>query len=169
MITSINTSVNTTLTDHLWYMSMAIEQAELAYKMQEVPVGAILVSPKGEVLSRHHNLKESHFNPTAHAELLTLIESAKKLQNWRLSDCILYVTLEPCPMCLAAMVQSRIKQCVFGAYDSKGGALSLGYTLHQDKRLNHQFSIMGGIKHFECSKVLSQFFKERRNSYRIKN
>ena len=157
------------MTDHLWFMSLAIEQAELAYKSQEVPVGAVLVSPDGEILSRQHNLKESHFNPTAHAELLTLIEGAKKNQNWRLSQCILYVTLEPCPMCLAAMVQARIKQCVFGAYDSKGGALSLGYSLHQDKRLNHQFSVVGGVKHFECSKVLSQFFKERRNTYRLKN
>ncbi len=72
-------------------------------------------------------------------------------------------------MCLTALVQSRVKQCVFGAYDAKGGALSLGYYLHQDKRLNHQFSIIGGVKHFECSKLLSQFFKERRSAYRPKN
>lgn len=161
--------MNFTVSDHLWFMSMALEQAELGYKAQEVPVGAVLVSPEGEVLSKKHNLKESYHNPTAHAEMLAITEGAKKLQNWRLSDCVLYVTLEPCPMCLTAMVQSRIRQCVFGAYDAKGGALSLGYHLHQDKRLNHQFSIIGGIKHFECSKVLSQFFKERRNSYRPKN
>lgn len=160
--------MNFSVSDHMWFMSMALEQAELAYKAQEVPVGAVLVSPKGDILSKQHNLKESQFNPTAHAEILAITEGAKKLQNWRLSDCILYVTLEPCPMCLTAMVQSRVKQCVFGAYDAKGGALSLGYHLHSDKRLNHQFSIMGGIKHFECSKVLSQFFKERRNSYRPK-
>jgi tRNA(adenine34) deaminase len=156
------------LSDHLWFMSMALDQAELAYKAQEVPVGAVLVSPEGDVLSKQYNLKESQFNPTAHAEILAITEGAKKLQNWRLSDCILYVTLEPCPMCLTAMVQSRVKQCVFGTYDAKGGALSLGYHLHQDKRLNHQFSIIGGVKHFECSKVLSQFFKERRTSYRPK-
>lgn len=161
--------MNFSVSDHMWFMSMALEQAELAYKAQEVPVGAVLVSPKGDILSKQHNLKESQFNPTAHAEILAITEGAKKLQNWRLSDCILYVTLEPCPMCLTAMVQSRVKQCVFGAYDAKGGALSLGYHLHSDKRLNHQFSIMGGIKHFECSKVLSQFFKERRTSYRPKN
>lgn len=161
--------MNFSVSDHMWFMTMALEQAELAYKAQEVPVGAVLVSPKGDVLSKQHNLKESHFNPTAHAEILALTEGAKKIQNWRLSDCILYVTLEPCPMCLTAMVQSRVKQCVFGAYDAKGGALSLGYHLHSDKRLNHQFSIMGGIKHFECSRVLSQFFKERRTGYRPKN
>jgi tRNA(adenine34) deaminase len=162
-------SINLTVSDHIWYMSMALEQAELAYRAQEVPVGAVLVSPEGEVLSKQHNLKETHFNPTAHAEVLAVIEGARKLHNWRLSDCTLYVTLEPCPMCLTALVQARVKQCVFGAYDAKGGAISLGYHLHQDKRLNHQFSIMGGIKHFECSKLLSQFFRERRNSYRPKN
>lgn len=157
-----------TVTDHLWYMGLALEEAELAYRAQEVPVGAVLVSPEGDILSKQHNLKESHFNPTGHAEILALTESAKKLHNWRLSDCTLYVTLEPCPMCLTAMVQSRIRQCVFGAYDPKGGALSLGYHLHQDKRLNHQFAMMGGIKHFECSRLLSQFFKERRTGYRPK-
>lgn len=156
------------LTDHMWFMQIALEQAELAYRAQEVPVGALLVSPTGEILSRQHNLKESHFNPVAHAEILALTEGAKKLQNWRLTDCYLYVTLEPCPMCLTALVQSRVKACVFGAYDQKGGALSLGYHLHRDKRLNHQFSVLGGVLHFECSRILSQFFKERRSSYRQK-
>ncbi|MCM2349650.1 MAG: nucleoside deaminase [Bacteriovoracaceae bacterium] len=162
-------TIKLSVSDHLWYMALALEQAELAYRAQEVPVGAVLVSPEGEVLSKQHNLKESHFNPTAHAEMLAVTEGAKKLQNWRLSDCTLYVTLEPCPMCLTALVQSRVKQCIFGAYDAKGGALSLGYHLHQDKRLNHQFAIMGGVKHFECSRLLSQFFKERRTGYRPKN
>ena len=157
-----------TLQDHLWFMSMALEQAELAYKAQEVPVGAILVSPAGDVLSRQFNLKESHFNPVAHAEILALTDGAKKIHNWRLSDCTLYVTLEPCPMCLSAMVQSRVGQCVFGAYDAKGGALSLGYHIHQDKRLNHQFKMIGGIKHFECSRLLSTFFRERRTTYKSK-
>ena len=155
--------------DHLWFMNIALEEAELAYKASEVPVGAVLVSSSGSILSKQFNLKENHFNPTGHAEILCLTEAGKKIQNWRLSDCTLYVTLEPCPMCLSAMVQSRLKQCVFGAYDSKGGALSLGYYLHQDKRLNHQFSILGGVRHFESSKLLSQFFKERRSNYKTKN
>lgn len=153
--------------DHLWFMGLAIEQADLAFKAQEVPVGAVLVSSTGEVLSKQHNLKESLFNPTAHAEILSITESAKKLSNWRLSDCTLYVTLEPCPMCLSAMLQSRVKACYFGAYDPKGGALSLGYKFHQDKRFNHQFSVIGGIKHYDCSRVLSQFFKERRTGHQI--
>jgi len=158
-----------TLVEHMWFMTIALEQAELAYKAYEVPVGAVLVSPDGTIISKTFNLKESHFNPTGHAEILCMVDGGKKIQNWRLSDCTLYVTLEPCPMCLSAMVQSRLKQCVFGAYDSKGGALSLGYHLHQDKRLNHQFSVLGGVKHFECSKILSQFFKERRGTYLPKN
>lgn len=155
--------------DHLWFMNIALEEAESAYKASEVPVGAVLVGPTGAILSKQFNLKENHFNPTGHAEVLCLIEAGKKIQNWRLSDCTLYVTLEPCPMCLSAMVQSRLRQCVFGAYDAKGGALSLGYHLHQDKRLNHQFSMLGGVKHYECSKLISQFFKERRKNYRPKN
>ena len=161
--------MNFTLSDHLWFMSMALEEAELAYKAQEVPVGAVLVSSNGEILSKQFNLKETHHNPTGHAEVLALVEGAKKTQNWRLTDCVLYVTLEPCPMCLMAMVQARIGHCVFGAYDSKGGALSLGYHLHNDHRLNHRFSIVGGIRHMECSRRLSQFFKERRTTYRSKN
>jgi tRNA(adenine34) deaminase len=159
---------NSNIEDHLWFMGLALEQAELAYRAQEVPVGALLVSPQGEILSKQYNLKEGHFNPAGHAEILAMVDASKKIQNWRLSDCTLYVTLEPCPMCLAAMVQARIKTCVFGAYDSKGGAISLGYNLHQDQRLNHQFAVLGGIKHFECSRVLSQFFRERRSGYKTK-
>lgn len=155
--------------DDLWFMDLALKQAEVAYKEKEVPVGALLVSKDGEILSQKYNLKEAHHNPTAHAEVLSIIEATKKIASWRLTDATLYVTLEPCPMCLAAMVQARIKRCVFGAYDSKGGALSLGYHLHKDVRLNHRFAITGGIRHFECSKLLSQFFKERRLSYRQKN
>jgi tRNA(adenine34) deaminase len=161
--------LKTILQDHLWFMNIALEQAELAYKASEVPIGAVLVSSTGEVLSKKFNTKETLFNPAGHAEILCMEGAGKEIKNWRLSDCTLYVTLEPCPMCLSAMVQSRIKLCVFGAYDSKGGALSLGYHMHKDKRLNHQFSVLGGIKHFECSKLLSQFFKERRGNYIPKN
>ena len=157
-----------TLSDDLWFMTLAQEQAEMAYRSQEVPVGALIVSPEGEILSKQFNQKEASLNPTGHAEILSIVEASKRLGNWRLNDCSLYVTLEPCPMCLAAMVQSRIGRCIFGAYDPKGGAISLGYRLHQDRRLNHRFSIVGGIKHFECSKILSQFFRERRATYRPK-
>lgn len=157
---------NPNFSDDLWYMSIAIEEAEKAAKLGEVPVGAIIVSNHGKVLSRTHNLKESIFNPCGHAELLSIISATKTIQNWRLTDATIYVTLEPCHMCLGALVQSRISRLVFGAYDSKGGAISLGSDLYKDKRLNHNFSVTGGIKHMECSKVLSQFFKERRKLHK---
>lgn len=148
--------------DRLWCMRIALDEAEAAYRLAEVPVGAVIVDGKGEVISKAHNLKESVHNPCGHAELLAIQAAAQKIQGWRLEDCTLYVTLEPCPMCMAALVQARIKQVVFGAYDSKGGALSLGYALHRDTRLNHQFSMIGGVLHYDCSRLLSQFFKERR-------
>jgi len=93
------------------------------------------------------------------------MQAAENLKNWRLSDCRIYVTLEPCNMCVGAMIHARIRQCIFGAYDIKAGFLSLGYRLNFDSRLNHNFDIMGGIRHYDCSRVLSQFFKQRRASY----
>lgn len=151
--------------DHEWHMQSALIEARKAYKIDEVPIGAVVVGPNGEVLSSCHNIKESNNNPIGHAEILCIQEACQKLGNWRLSECTLYVTLEPCPMCLSAIQQSRFKAVVFGAYDSKGGALSLGYNLHSDKRLNHQFAIMGGVLHYDCSQILSQFFKEKRKYY----
>lgn len=155
-------SNDVSIEDRLWCMRIALDEAEMAYRLAEVPVGALIVDAKGEVISKAHNLKESVHNPCGHAELLAIQSAAQKMQSWRLEDCTLYVTLEPCPMCMAAIGQARIKQVVFGAYDAKGGALSLGYALHRDPRLNHRFSMIGGVLHYECSRLLSQFFKERR-------
>lgn len=143
-------------------MKLALEEAEMAWKSNEVPIGALVLNSAGDVLSRAHNLKETVSNPCGHAEILAIQEAAKKQNDWRLIDCTLYVTLEPCPMCLSAIGQARFKEVIFGAYDSKGGAISLGYPLHKDSRLNHRFGMMGGVMHFECSRILSQFFKERR-------
>lgn len=154
--------LNLNLSDHFWFMRSAVEEAEKAWKGGEVPIGALIVDDNGVVISRAHNLKESVSNPCGHAEIIAIQEAAKKKADWRLTDCTLYVTLEPCPMCLSAIGQARIKQVIFGAYDSKGGAISLGYPLHKDLRLNHRFGVMGGVLHFECSRILSQFFKERR-------
>lgn len=154
------------ITDDLWYMKIALEEAERAYRVGEVPVGALCVSSKGEILAQSYNLKETKTSALLHAEMIVMDSASKLLQNWRLTDVTLYVTLEPCPMCLAAMVQSRISRLVFGAYDPKGGALSLGYNLQNDPRLNHKFSVTGGLSHYDCSKILSQFFKERRTSFK---
>jgi tRNA(adenine34) deaminase len=158
---------NESMNEHVWFMRMALEQAEQAWRIEEVPIGAVVVDPKGEVLARTHNLKESTHNACGHAEILALQEAAKKIETWRLVDCKLYVTLEPCPMCLAALGQARIGQVIFGAYDPKGGSISLGYTMHRDVRLNHRFAMLGGILHYECSRMLSQFFKERRPGHSV--
>lgn len=151
--------------DHIWLMEEALKEAERAYKEDEVPIGAVIVDEKGTIVARAHNKKEHHNNPCGHAEVLAIIEASQKLKSWRLTNCSLYVTLEPCPMCLNAMVQARIKSLYFGAYDAKGGAISLNYNFYKDKRLNHNFNVVGGMKHFECSKILSGFFREKRASY----
>ncbi len=145
-------------------MKMAFSEAQKAEAIQEVPVGALIVDENGNIIGQSHNQKEREHNPCAHAEILAIQQATKEIKNWRLSRCTLYVTLEPCPMCLAAMVQGRIDRLVFGAYDFKGGAISLGYNLHNDSRLNHQFEICGGVMMSENSKLLSEFFKKRREA-----
>jgi tRNA(adenine34) deaminase len=148
------------------YFDIALRLAEDAYFAEEVPVGAIVVSPHGEVLSEAYNLKEKNNDVTAHAEIIALKKASENLGTWRLNDCSLIVTLEPCPMCLSAILQSRIKSLYFGAYDKKGGALSLGYEFPFDRRLNHKFNVYGGFKHYECSTLLSKFFRAKRNKYK---
>lgn len=152
--------------DIFWCMDLALEQAEIAFHMDEVPIGAIIRSGSGKILAQSHNLKEANHNPCGHAEVLAIQEAAKTLGNWRLNDCSLFVTLEPCLMCMGAIQQARIKNIFFGAYDGKGGALSLGYNVHTEKRLNHQFQVMGGISHFKSSQILSSFFKQKRSGYK---
>ncbi len=154
------------LQNDFWFMGLALDEAEIAFNQYEVPVGAVIVSKDGRVISKAYNLKEKDFNPLAHAELIAIEQAAKDLKNWRLEECTVYVSLEPCPMCLSAMVQARIKRLVFGAYDVKGGALSLGYNFNSDKRLNHNFSVTGGVEHYRSSQLLSRFFRAFRTSYK---
>lgn len=156
---------NPNFQDHLWLMDEALIEAEIAYREYEVPVGAVVVDSSGIILARAHNVKEKNHNPCGHAEILALTEAAKKNGNWRLLNCSLYVTLEPCPMCLSAMIQARIGTLYFGAYDPKGGSLSLNYNFYKDQKLNHSFPVVGGLRHFECSKLLSGFFREKRSNY----
>lgn len=148
--------------ESLYYMKLAAEEAEKAYQIGEVPVGAILVDDSGKIVSRAHNLKEQNHNPAGHAEIELLINAGRELKTWRLIGHTLVVTLEPCLMCMGAMVHARIDRLIFGAYDKKAGALSLGYHIHNDPRLNHKFEVIGGLDHYQCSKRLSQFFRERR-------
>ncbi|MCY4644607.1 MAG: nucleoside deaminase [Bacteriovoracales bacterium] len=148
--------------EHFWQMKTALTLADKAYREGEVPVGCVVVDPWGKVVGKGHNLKEKFCDATLHAEMVALKAAAKSLGSWRLMECSLYVTLEPCPMCLAAMIQFRIGRLFFGAYDSKGGGLSLGLPLHQNPKLNHRFPVVGGFLHYECSKMMSDFFRERR-------
>mgnify|MGYP001075225058 FL=1 len=152
--------------EYKWMMSVAMDEAYKAYSIDEVPIGAAIVDESGNVLSQTHNEKEHNHDPCGHAEILAIREACKKRGNWRLSGCTIFVTLEPCPMCLSALIQARIDKLVFAAYDPKGGAISLNYNLYKDKRLNHNFSVVGGVGHFESSKVLSRFFREKRSSYK---
>jgi tRNA(adenine34) deaminase len=160
-----NSHYGLSFNDQLWMMDEALIEADKAYRIDEVPIGAVVVGPTGTILSTAHNLKEKTFNPCGHAEILAITEATKKIRNWRLLDCSIFVTLEPCPMCLSAMVQARIKTLYFGAYDPKGGAISLNYNFYKDQKLNHNFSVVAGLRHFECSSMLSRFFREKRSEY----
>ncbi len=148
--------------EHLWIMENTYREAEKAFQLGEVPVAAIITDSEGREVLRAHNLKEKNQDASAHAEIIALRELAKKNSSWRLNNFNLYVNLEPCPMCMSAISQFRISKLIFGAYDPKGGAISLGYNIHKDQRLNHQFEVIGGIMQYKNSKLISEFFKIRR-------
>jgi tRNA(adenine34) deaminase len=146
--------------DERW-MRAALQEAAKAFRKKEVPVGAVVVY-EDKIIGRGHNQTESLRDATAHAEILAIGAASNYLNSWRLSDAVLYVTLEPCPMCAGAMVLSRIKKLVFGAYDPKSGACGSLYNIIQDKRLNHQVEVVPEVLKEECSALLQTFFKERR-------
>jgi tRNA(adenine34) deaminase len=143
------------------YMRMAIEEARVAAAMGEVPVGAVLVH-EDEVIARAHNIKETVNDPTAHAEILALREGAQKLGRWRLTDCVLYVTKEPCIMCSGAMVNARLGRLVYACRDPKGGGTESLYQIPTDPRLNHRAEVVSGILEEECSTLLKSFFEQKR-------
>lgn len=143
------------------YMQHALALAEKASAMGEVPVGAVLV--KGdEIIGEGWNQPIAHHDPSAHAEMMAIRSAGEMLQNYRLPDTTLYVTLEPCPMCAGLMIHSRIKRLVFGAFDPKTGAAGSVFSLVQDERHNHIIEVTGGILQDQCSSLLKAFFKERR-------
>lgn len=141
-------------------MNEALELARKAAQEDEVPIGAVVVIG-GKIVGRGHNLKETHQNPLLHAEIIAIQEASKQLGTWRLLGAELVSTLEPCPMCLAVSVQARIQKITFGAWDPKGGALSLNYRLDQDPRLNHQIQV-NFEESKEASDILKKFFKGKR-------
>ena len=146
---------------HQDWMHVALRQAQMAFEQGEVPIGAVIVH-NGQVIAAAHNEREQKNDPTAHAEVLVIQRAAKALGSWRLTDATLYVTLEPCPMCAGAIMQSRIKQLVYGAMDLKGGATGsvmnvLDYTLW-----NHRVDVVAGVLEDECKDILKLFFKRLR-------
>ncbi|WP_413576602.1 tRNA adenosine(34) deaminase TadA [Bdellovibrio sp. HCB290] len=148
--------------DKKW-MRRAFELARKAGKNGEVPIGAVLISPNGELLSQAANVRETLHTPLGHAELLCLHRAAKKMSSWRLEDCTLYVTLEPCVMCAGAIQQARVGRVVYAAKDSKAGAVESLYQILNDSRLNHQVEVTTGVLENECSQLISDFFQNRRD------
>ncbi len=152
---------------HEKFMKSALCEAEKASKKGEVPIGAVIVHD-GKIIARAHNLRETNFDATAHAEVVAIKKAGKKLKRWNLSDCDLYVTLEPCAMCSGAIVYSRIRTVIFGAYDLRFGCCGTLMNLVEDERLNHRASVIGGILHDECVKYVKDFFAEKRKNPRPK-
>jgi tRNA(adenine34) deaminase len=142
------------------FLFEALKLAQEAAAADEVPVGAVVVR-EGVVISRGRNSREENQNPLGHAELMALQDASKVTGSWRLNDCDLYVTLEPCPMCLSACQQARVRKVIYGAKDEKGGAICLGYHVHADEKLNHRFEVVYEPQE-ECSKVLKDFFAKKR-------
>jgi tRNA(adenine34) deaminase len=143
-------------------MGLALDEAAAAAEAGDVPVGAIVLGPDGRVLARRHNERELRGDPTAHAELLAIQDAAAALGDWRLNDCTVVVTLEPCPMCAGLLVAARVGRVVFGAVDPKAGACGTLYNLCTDPRLNHEVEVVPGVRAVACSTQLSAFFAARR-------
>jgi len=146
---------------HDVYMRMALRQAEQAMAEDEVPVGAVIVHEHA-VIAAAYNQREMLRDPTAHAEMIAITQAAESLGSWRLENCTLYVTLEPCPMCAGAIVQARIPQVVYGATDAKAGAVQSLYHLLDDFRLNHRADVTGGVLAEPCGEILTRFFSDKR-------
>ena len=142
-------------------MRVALAEARLAFEEGEVPVGAVIVHEE-RAIALAHNQREMLRDPTAHAEMIAITQAAEALGSWRLLDCTLYVTLEPCPMCAGAIVQARLPRVVYGATDPKAGACQTLYQILTDPRLNHQSTVLGGVLAEDCRSILQEFFAQQR-------
>ena len=150
------------------YMQIALELARQAYEINEVPVGAIVVKKStGKIIGKGYNRREIDKNPLAHAEIAAIKQAAETLGGWRLLDCDIYVTLEPCPMCCGAIINSRIERVIFGAFDSKSGSVESIINMF-DLPFNHKPKIVSGIMQKECSEIISDFFTELRKMLKNK-
>lgn len=143
------------------FMKEALKEAKKAYDKLEVPVGVVIVK-EGKIIARAHNVKEEKKDTTKHAEIIAIQKASKKLDNWRLTDCEMYVTLEPCSMCAGALIQSRIKKVYIGTMDGKTGACGSVLNLLEDYTFNHKVEVQTGIMQKECEQLLKEFFKELR-------
>jgi len=146
---------------HEHFMKLALEEAEQAIREGEVPVGAVIVH-ENQLIASAHNQREQLHDPTAHAEMIAITQAAEARQSWRLDECTLYVTLEPCPMCAGAILQARIPTVVYGAADPKAGAVHTLYHLLDDRRLNHCCAVVSGVMAEQCGEILSRFFQQQR-------
>jgi tRNA(adenine34) deaminase len=157
-----NIDIDNPLQPHDRWMWAALEQARMAFEAGEVPVGAVIVHQE-RVIAEAHNQREMLKDPTAHAEMIALTQAAEALGSWRLLDCTLYVTLEPCPMCAGALVQARVPTIIYGTTDPKAGACHTLYQITSDPRLNHQATVLGGALQHECRAILQEFFAVQRS------
>ncbi len=151
--------------DDKYYMKLALARAKAAYKDGEVPIGAVIVKD-GAVIASGRNFREKKNNALCHAEIIAIHKACKKLNRWRLWDCDLYVTLEPCAMCAGAIINARVRRVVFGAYDAKAGSFGTLVNLNEYP-YNHKPEVVSGVMEQECSDILSSFFKELREKKKI--
>ena len=147
-------------------MRIALDEARVAFNLGEVPIGAVIVAEDGEVLVRAHNLRETAYDATAHAELIAIRVACEKLGRWRLTGCTLYVTIEPCPMCAGAIVNSRLTRVVYGAPDAKAGACESIYNIPGNPNLNHRPDVTAGVMEEACRGIMREFFAMRRRQRR---
>lgn len=150
--------------DDIYFMHKALLEAFKAQDIDEVPIGAIIVKG-GKIIARAHNEREKRNDPTAHAEILAIRSACRKVDSWRLVDCTMYVTVEPCSMCAGTILWARINKVVYGAQDPKGGALGSSYNLFAQKNLNHRPEITGGILEKECASIIREYFKKKREMH----
>jgi tRNA(adenine34) deaminase len=153
--------VDNPLQPYEMWMRKALDEAAAAFEQGEVPVGAVIVHGES-IIGTGYNQRESLQDPTAHAEIIAITQAAQTLGSWRLTDCTLIVTLEPCPMCAGAIVQARIPTIVYGTTDPKGGACHTLYQITDDERLNHRCTVLGGVLQDDCRALLQEFFQARR-------
>lgn len=148
---------------HEKYMKMAINEAKKAALIDEVPIGCVIVKNE-KVIARGHNLRETKNDPTCHAEIVAIRKASKKLNDWQLVDCDLYVTIEPCIMCSGAIIQSRISKVIFGSRDPKGGALVSSINVLEASNINHKPEVIEGVLKEECSEIVKKYFKNKRET-----